>query len=575
MTAVESASAPAHGPCGPFAAHSTLEVLRGPWPFSQVHPLDVEDVVRAAEDRRLRLRDGGVVTTFVLEELHQRSLLVPLYRVAPVGAPTEVMEIPSLAADNPVTSSTSGALLDGARLGRVTDPAEEDFTAWGEGADTYLYSPHQLLALSPALDALEAERRNDALPAHADQRRTEYQRAAMAGWRTLAVGLSMIETVYWPMATHMVSGSVPLWRTVREEFNVEGQHARLGADLDQLRLWVTRLRMTAQDLDTLGDFYDLVRRADPRHWSSLRGGALAAMDHRMAADMLEQFADDLAPRPPRPTASRLEPVYHHALSVERDSLDNVLTGLGLSPHPSLVLGVEGKTELLLVPRVMDLLGISATAQRIRVQSFDGVGNDLSILAHYAAGPLLGLDHGTHVRVDRPATRVLVLVDAEGNYTTRADRSAQRQRLMTAITQDLPDDLKPDLMHRDARLVEIFTWGKYPFEFAHFSDSCLADAMLALAGVPHPRGRSGLIEAINKQRTLDPTPDIEEAWKRSGIRKVQLAEQLWPRLERRVRRAIAEGTQGPPIMRAVVRAYQLSLLSPRANMALRRHPRPRG
>jgi hypothetical protein len=169
----------------------------------------------------------------------------------------------------------------------------------------------------------------------------------------------------------------------------------------------------------------------------------------------------------------------------------------------------------------------------------------------------------------------VLVDAEGDYTTRADRAAKRLQLIDAITQNLPDDLKPDLLHRDARLVEIFTWGKYPFEFAHFSDARLADAILAVAGKPHPGGRSGLIQAINNQRTLDPTPNIEDAWKKSGVRKVQLAEQLWPLLERRVRRAITEGTQGPPIMRAVVRAYQLSVLSPRANMALRRHSSARG
>jgi hypothetical protein len=86
-----------------------LEVLRAPWPFSQVHPLDADDMVRAAVDRHVRLRGGGEVTRFVLEQLHRRSLLVPLYRIAPVGVPAQALEIPSLA---PVTSLTCGTLLD-------------------------------------------------------------------------------------------------------------------------------------------------------------------------------------------------------------------------------------------------------------------------------------------------------------------------------------------------------------------------------------------------------------------------------------------------------------------------------
>jgi hypothetical protein len=58
---------------------------------------------------------------------------------------------------------------------------------------------------------------------------------------------------------------------------------------------------------------------------------------------------------------------------------------------------------------------------------------------------------------------------------------------------VPKDLRSDyyVNTRRARIVEIRTWGKLPFEFAHFTDAELADAILKAAQTPHPRGRAYL------------------------------------------------------------------------------------
>ena len=119
-------------------------------------------------------------------------------------------------------------------------------------------------------------------------------------------------------------------------------------------------------------------------------------------------------------------------------------------------------------------------------------------------------------------------------------------------------------------MEIMTWGKLPFEFAHFTDRQLADALLSRSSKSHPRGRAGLIHSINMQRTADPSPDIDDAWKQSGVSKLELADALWPLLNARIERAIERGTMGPPIMKGVIRAYELALLSYRRSMSLRRH-----
>ncbi len=102
-----------------------------------------------------------------------------------------------------------------------------------------------------------------------------------------------------------------------------------------------------------------------------------------------------------------------------------------------------------------------------------------------------------------------------------------------------------------------------------SRTSLMDAMLSIAAKPHPRGRLGLIHAIQRQQTLEPSPNIEDVWRPASIRKIQPADATWPLLERGINRAIARGNHGPPIMGAALRAYELALLSYRRTIALTR------
>jgi hypothetical protein len=49
----------------------------------------------------------------------------------------------------------------------------------------------------------------------------------------------------------------------------------------------------------------------------------------------------------------------------------------------------------------------------------------------------------------------------------------------------------------------------------------------------------------------------------------VAEASWPTLEMKIKRAIASGSAGPPIMRGALRAWELASMPNRKAMALQR------
>jgi len=391
-----------------------------------------------------------------------------------------------------------------------------------------------------------------------------------SAWRALAITLSAIDTIYWPDITNVISHSAETWRSERLAFNPAATLEWLGLSAESVAQQSEGLGLSGSFVDVLGDFYDLVRRAKPAAWSTLRGEALVAMDYRMSADLLNRFAADLGHEQDEPPL-RMTPSSQQGLTARPHSLDASLTTLQLSPHPAVVIAVEGKTELLLVPRVMELLGMPSGENWYRVVPLDGTRKDLSLLARYSAEPMLGEVRGDLIMLDRPVTRFVVLTDAENKYATPADRQKERRILIEAITEHLPPDLKADLLDPETRVVEIVTWGKLPFEFAHFTDRELADVLLLAARVAHPRGRDALVQSIQSLRS-GPSPDIAKVfWRGCHLSKVSLTEFLWPVLERKIERAIERRTQGPPVMRALLRAHELAVLSFGQRTALRRQP----
>lgn len=554
---------------------SSIDLLQLNAPFTQLYLLTARDFVREANERGFRL------SVEQLEELHRVGVLKPFYRVeleTTSGRPGEpvVGPLPIAVGRYTVLSEVLAAASDG----RLADPALTDFTPWPTDlrrplwpsvAAGYVYSPHQLLGLEQARRIVKQLRPRKAsssfwhLPAKVEP--DEETLAAFDAWRSLAIVLSALDTPLWPQIRLQVRNDFQLWQAMRVAFDVR-------KIMDWLRVTETQVRDQADDLlsmvrhnDVLGDFYDVVRRADPATWDSLRGPARTQMDSRLAAELLLLLADELrSRRPPQPKM----PIAAQRLSERPASLDSVLTALGLSPFPAVVLGLEGATEMLLMPRVMELLGIPMDASLIVLVDYHGNNNrDLTLLAHFSARPTLGEDYGKHVALARPVTRFLVMSDAENDYATADGRDKQRRKLVKAITEGVPADLLADLTSTETGLVEIVVWGKYPFEFAHFTDRELAIALIELSPKVYEGGLEALIPAVARQR-LSAKPDVCRAWRQSGVSKPKLADALWPLLARKIKRAIREGRPGPPIMRAAMRAHQLALRDARGTIVLRRN-----
>ena len=89
------------------------------------------------------------------------------------------------------------------------------------------------------------------------------------------------------------------------------------------------------------------------------------------------------------------------------------------------------------PKVLGTLGAALDPTWMKFVDYEGT-HDLSLLARFAAEPLLGEDRGDFVMLDRPVTRFLVLADAENKFATPALRAKQRRLLLTSITKGLPE-----------------------------------------------------------------------------------------------------------------------------------------
>lgn len=543
-------------------SRSSLDLLRLRYPLSQVGPLTADEFAKQSERRRPpSVDDLPPVNAQVLEELHRHGVLIPMFRVdlTPGDLSRQIDTTDSLTAKH-IHTTLVAELLRGAAEGRAADPAVEGYEPWPTerrralwpSVDAgYLYSRHQLLGFDAAtgfVSTLTPQPEDKRTIWHLEEadRPNVPTLEALATWRSLAITLSALDTCYWPMITHRLRGDLDIWRTELLAFEPGDMLTWLGLPSGQITTQESALRLMGAARDDMGDFYDLIRRASSEVWDTMRGDALAAMDYRLAADILDHFAEalDLEGRPSLKHAVARQ----QGLSSRSESLDAVLTQLHLSPFPSLVLGLEGDTEWQIVPRVMDLLEIELDRNRISVIDYGGTTKDLALLARYAGEPVLGRDLGSGVVLERPITRFLILTDAENKYRTQKDRNYQRKLLLKSLTVNVPADLQGDYYSnkRDSRIVEIRTWGPLPFEFAHFTDRQLADAMLRAANVPYPRGRAALITAINMQRTRDPSPNVDDVfWRGSGLSKTKLADELWPVLENVSSRLLNETSKGRP------------------------------
>jgi hypothetical protein len=479
-------------------------------------------------------------------------------------------------------------LEEARREGRLFDPAAEGFVARRRlrrkvadieySASEYLYSHHQMLLL-PLLRAarpyLRTSRSGDLAHLEVSKWWRTYAVGRAMQLREVTIALSALEAVYYPRIVRRLSYSTEYeyeryMQWVRR-LGIRRMLGWLDVDANWLKDTGAALLDMADNIDPLGEWLDVVREAHPDRWKKLKGEARNAIDMRIGAEMFLRYYEDLAQRrqakPLEQRIGRWRGPFDSRLKPQ-GGLDRVLTAFDLSPHPSLVLVVEGATELTIVPRVMAMFGIRTDEDFISVQDAGGVGRDLNSLVAYALAPRIDAEEqGEYLALARPPSCLFAIMDAERPMATAAAREKRRKGWVERILLSIPAAYRTDEVRRNLDgMVEVGTWNRRgeSFEFSHFTDRQL---VTATAGLDTRSRQPSTIERAKIIARLRATGGNLETLL-GGASKVRLADALWPVLEKRIQRAEERGTADRiPVVRALDRATDLARLWPRSNVVI--------
>lgn len=568
-------------------AASAVTAASMTWAFTQHEPLDTATFITEAARRGIQL------DLPMMRELYRRSLLIPFVSITYLPVAT-----PSLASGSepPRRGGTRFAQLKWARdTGRIRDLSTVPFMPrlsferrgqrardWWNGL---LYSWYQLLVM-PEIDGLLAHRR--------DHRRCGHRIAWLpqphpiligraAKLRATAIALTALEARYLPVLDpewiHLVNADAADWRIYRDGFDPVMISRQLGYTAAQARQDADWLLLRAHRIDPVGDSWSrLIRRAPSRAWEGLKDAALSAVDYRVAAEILLLFYEDLAtcehaePLPDVPPGSSHHLRYR--LSHRDRTLDEDLTYLGLSPHPRVVLAVEGETEEVHTPLVWKELDYPDAPELMRPLKLDGVDRDLEKVAALAAAPLIsGKAPGrAGWLLLKPPACLYIAVDPEGQYFAPGKVSQTRTAILNEIKAVLKAQgvtgVNPDQL---GELVKIHTWSQSCYEFAHFTDDELADGVMAVHTTINGWTRDQLVAALSDWRRRG--KDIKRVWE-SGrwdgqqpaptgkwdyeVSKTELAKALWPVLQTKIERCRTDPTAPvPEIAEVIYDAYLIA------------------
>jgi hypothetical protein len=353
----------------------------------------------------------------------------------------------------------------------------------------------------------------------------------------------------------------------RRQGDVAGLLSMVGVEGSDLYSLAEGLLFRAHVDDPLAKWLPLVRHASPEAWQRLEGPALAAVWQRVGAELLLHAHEELAAR------GGLEPLPDfdggrfgwHPLgdrlagpTVDREPLESVLARFGLSPHPRLLLLVEGPNDAMHIKRLLRLFGIE-TNDFVRVQTLGGARTNPLLLASYAVSPQLGSEHEEGWELAVPPTALFIVADPEGRWSTD-NRGEEEERLKKQIRKDVEaqggqiDDDALDL------LVRIETWDDGYYELANFSDEELLGAIETLgrrngvSGASTDAWRQSVRNSLELAR--EQSLNLDTVLRHARARKRDLAEELWPKL---AAKAIAELDSGvvTPVVDVVRRAIDLA------------------
>ena len=542
-----------------------------------------DEFVRAAEVRGMDLRHN------TMRELYRVGLLAPLIEVRSKRPPHSVPNTPASRARGPRPSGTTDYEVRAAYDdGRLADPGlvpyrprlrfdrvPTDGPRWWNGL---VYSRYQLLTAYRFRDILPGRIRLDANRKVVVRLRDprESMRPVATYQRRLAILLTVLEPRYLPSLnpdwTALTNADFEQWDEFRSLFDPAAVLHETTWSADDVLKAAEDLLHIANRTDPNGRWTRLIARAPKKSWDDLRREPLVAMEHRIAAELLLQFHEDLAARG---IAKSLPPLdqfnfhpRHERITERSDELDQILGSLGISPHPTLVLVVEGESEELVVHRLLKQLGLCVDASLMRVVVMRGADHDLTKLAAFAAAPLVGTKRSDGWDMIRPPTRLHILLDPDGAHSTPEGVARRRQAILeeirTVVRFQGVDPATEDLEH----LVTLKTWNGGCFEFAHFTDQQLLEGLRQISATCNEITDAALLSSLRSQRSKG--RDIKHVWRdwsEPHPRKLALADAMWPIIEQQTQAATDELGSDPQITQAILDAYYVARSQPHGTFVL--------
>lgn len=510
-------------------AGGTLPVLGLPYAFSQVHLLTSGKFIREAKSW------GHDLSLDTLQELNESGLLVPFYRVDDAASDDFVVETPERDLTRPAQY---------ARAGQVRDPALEDASInwpyrqppdvedrWWDG---FYYSAWQLLGVSGALNSRKWLQLR---PSDADRWREQEAKHRREHLAIAALSARYIPSIVGRIRFDSAEDQAGV-RDAQCEIVAFHRLQAAGYPIESLRDTAEFMLLHAGSIDPVSEWWDLIRHSNHEGWFRLGGAALEAVWWRLGAEVLLRAHEELA------EAGELEALpdlagsrFHHALMdrpgppQDGPGLERSLARLGLSPHPRVILVVEGETELHYIGTLLTEIGLSRR-HLVRLIA-QGTSSDWPRqLATYIA-PRLGGSIGRRRVLDSMPTALVVAMDAEGDWETPRQRSrnlARMQRIVRDQVVAQGSTLTPDELDT---LVKVRTWGEFTFELANFADDELEVGLREvarrhkLADPDDPNVSANLRSAIVhvRQHKLDVKVVFDRMqW---AVHKMTLAEELAP------------------------------------------------
>jgi len=557
-----------------------------PWIFTQQHPLNTDGFIRAAGDI-------GITTDLsLLRELWRFNLLAPLFEVrsrATAAGFEPILDIRTHGGsllEQIRTSRREGRLEDPAIRGyrpqlRMARPSGEHRLNWWNGL---IYSRWQLLALAELEPHLREGRRR-----WRDGRLRWQLRPAdsftmmRATWhRRLSSLLVALEARYMPefdeYVLHLVNADRDQWREFRAGFSAASVLRLMGWTADEVLTAANNLLSGLGFINLLGnEWSQLFRRAPVKEQEDVSGALRRVLDRRLAAEILLKCYEDLAEEGlALPLSQRSGTDFSYAserISHRSNSLDQLLSGLGISPHPGVILLVEGESEAELLPRIQKWIRTESNGELVRPLILRGVTRDLSKLAAFACAPIVERPIENYWLTRRPPTRIMVLVDPERQYSTAAKVEHERQKLVDEIVTVVRAQGVDPTRGEVESLVQIHAWAASCFEFEHFTNRELAEALRAIHPTCGGLDDAALSRAVSIERSA--RRDIRRVWGTwvPEPSKIDLANALWPAMEARLEQASAGKGPWPPIAEKLAEAFAHAALRHRGLFALTGKPWP--